>query len=194
MSGGSQAKPKKRPKGTSLEIRRGNPSVLKRSDGWRKAKVWKKTNQWFYCPVCMALFYFRVFKCRFDFGHPIPCECGLPLTKAPDSICGDAKKLFPHFKERKHGDGFGGIWYFDVYLKSDLWKAIRSRVLERDNRTCQRCHNAANIVHHKSYHVDVIEGRDDSKLISLCFTCHLFIEFDGDRKLSLREANERLGA
>jgi predicted HNH restriction endonuclease len=50
------------------------------------------------------------------------------------------------------------------------------------------------VVHHKSYDQAVLLGNNDAELVSLCFECHTFIEFEGDRKLTLQEANNRLHA
>jgi len=42
-------------------------------------------------------------------------------------------------------------WY-NEYLQSPKWKAIREKVLKRDNYLCQGClENRANQVHHKNY-------------------------------------------
>ncbi len=174
-----------------MQIRQGRPKQLRKAKGWKKKKVWKKTNQWFYCPYCLTLTFFRVFKCRFDLESPITCECGSVLKAAPAKICHDAKLLFPHFKNVKKRDECKH-WYHDIYLRSSLWRSIRLRVLTRDDNTCQCCREAADVVHHKSYDEEVMIGNRDGDLISLCFECHEFIEFDGDRKTTLAEANERL--
>jgi hypothetical protein len=83
-------------------------------------------------------------------------------------------------------------WYNKVYLKSDLWKEIRRRVMDRDGRRCVRCRASADTVHHKSYSQEVLDGQNDSEMISLCNRCHRFIEFKSGQKVTLQEANERL--
>ncbi len=173
----------------SLAIKPGNVKVLKKAKGWREKKVWKKTNQWFLCHACESLWFFRVFKCRFDLDSPIACDCGATLVQASAVECAEAKLVFPHFKSRSKGVGH---WYLDVYLSSVTWRTIRARILLRDAGSCLRCGLPARIVHHKSYDAEVLAGNNDGQLVSLCFGCHSFIEFDGKRKTNLREANARL--
>jgi 5-methylcytosine-specific restriction endonuclease McrA len=175
-----------------LQIKGGDTALLKKVKDWKQRKVWKLTNQWFYCGPCMTLYYFRVFKCRFDWTIPLHCKCGEKMKRAPAVLCKEAKLIRPHFKTTRRVPGQVANWYQDVYLKSDLWKAIRRRVLERDGKRCCRCKRPASVVHHQSYDKDVLAGTADYMLTSLCFDCHAFIEFDGDRKTSLDEANERL--
>ncbi|MDE2010335.1 MAG: hypothetical protein KGJ09_09720 [Candidatus Omnitrophica bacterium] len=170
-------------------IKEGKRKSLKKIKGWRRLKVHKKTNQWFYCPSCGSLVFFRVFKCRFNWTIEIPCECGTILQRPAEKIMEEAKKLFPHFRAKR---GPAARQAYEKYLMSPHWKMIRNRVLERDVNKCQRCGDLADVVHHKSYHPDVLGGLNDSMLVSLCFSCHYFIEFDGDRKVSLEEANRRL--
>jgi len=57
------------------------------------------------------------------------------------------------------------------YIKSDAWKAIRKKALERDNYTCQDCgiHDAKE-VHHLTYDNFGKEPLED--LVSLCRPCH----------------------
>lgn len=85
---------------------------------------------------------------------------------------------------------------YERYLQSPFWRQIRKRILSRDNKTCAICRKEANVVHHKSYSKEVMDGINDSELISLCTGCHERIEFnivDGNKKKnSLTEANEKL--
>ena len=85
---------------------------------------------------------------------------------------------------------------YEQYLASDLWRKIRNRVLARDGKKCRACGRRASIVHHMSYHKEVMDGINDGWLVSLCRKCHDHIEFkevDGERvKVSLAEANHRL--
>lgn len=58
------------------------------------------------------------------------------------------------------------------YLKSPEWKALKSKVLNRDNFTCQSC-NTDGIpleVHHITYQNFGNENLSD--LVSLCRNCH----------------------
>lgn len=67
--------------------------------------------------------------------------------------------------------------YHDQYLKTALWKRIKKRVLERDQKVCQCCGGSGSVVHHRSYSRDVMEGRNDSMLATVCAGCHDFIHF-----------------
>lgn len=64
------------------------------------------------------------------------------------------------------------------YLASAMWRRIKKRVLVRDDRICYFCGGRAVVVHHRSYAVDVLEGRADHLLVSLCNYCHTYIHFD----------------
>lgn len=61
---------------------------------------------------------------------------------------------------------------YSIYLQSKEWEVIRLRVLMRDNHRCMDCDKKATQVHHLSYSQDVMAGRDDTKLVSLCRKCH----------------------
>ena len=57
------------------------------------------------------------------------------------------------------------------YLKSDVWKKKREKVLKRDKYRCVHCGNKATEVHHKVY---TIWGKEKLKhLESICHTCHM---------------------
>ncbi|AMV20453.1 HNH endonuclease [Planctomyces sp. SH-PL14] len=84
----------------------------------------------------------------------------------------------------------GGITY-DEYLALPLWRSIRERVLNRENRICRLCAAEATQVHHRTYDLATMLGDDISALVALCGTCHELIEFDGDRKCSPRETELR---
>lgn len=86
-------------------------------------------------------------------------------------------------------------WYFDVYLRSELWQAIRNRVLTRDNHRCGVCRGRAVVVHHKAYKVTVLAGDEDHYLLSLCDDCHHDVEFDdAGKKRPFGKARARLAA
>lgn len=67
--------------------------------------------------------------------------------------------------------------YHKEYLQSYLWRKIKKRVLERDKRTCQSCGGGGNVVHHRSYAQDVLEGKNDAMLSTVCSGCHQLIHF-----------------
>jgi hypothetical protein len=83
---------------------------------------------------------------------------------------------------------------YGAYLRSPLWRRIRNRVLKRDHRECQRhgCDRKANEVHHRSYDDDVMKGNDDSKLVSLCRSCHEYITYDENGIRRPLEEQDRL--
>ncbi len=58
--------------------------------------------------------------------------------------------------------------------------AIRNIVLYRDGFKCRACTGKATTVHHTSYNVDVLYGKDLEPLVSVCEPCHTAIEFDDD--------------
>lgn len=86
------------------------------------------------------------------------------------------KKIFRTFK-------LCGFSCYADYLKSDMWKRIRSSVLRRDKGKCQCCLKSARCVHHIDYKLATMIGNRMWSLISLCRECHEGIEFEGGMKL-----------
>lgn len=85
-----------------------------------------------------------------------------------------------------------GFNSYAEYLASDLWKAIRSKVLSRDRKKCLVCQERATEVHHTDYELRTLKGLNNECLKSICSICHTWIEFDNGSKVSLREANSRI--
>lgn len=86
-----------------------------------------------------------------------------------------------------------GFANYGAYLESDLWKAIRARVLKRHGHRCCLCHDPTRIVHHNSYDVDTLRGMKISELYALCERCHRKIEFsDGGQKRPMRHVRKVL--
>ena len=54
----------------------------------------------------------------------------------------------------------------------------------RDHGICQCCGGRGSIVHHRSYERDVLEGRNDAMLATVCNGCHNIIHFldDGQKR------------
>lgn len=75
-----------------------------------------------------------------------------------------------------------GFSSYTEYLSSELWKDIRGRVLQRDERKCQACGHRATQVHHLSYGDVTIRGDKLDRLTSLCGACHRSVEFKGSGK------------
>lgn len=86
-----------------------------------------------------------------------------------------------------------GFSSYRKYLDSPLWKSIRSEVMVA-NPLCWACRKCRAIeVHHSSYDLDVLQGRDLRYLIPLCYSCHDCGEFSHTgRKTELYECNGRL--
>ena len=57
------------------------------------------------------------------------------------------------------------------YMNSFQWRALRLKVINRDDRKCRCCDTRKNLtVHHLTYDRFMNEKMDD--LITLCETCH----------------------
>lgn len=85
--------------------------------------------------------------------------------------------------------GFGS--YAD-YLKSLMWTDIRNDFLLH-NPTCCKCGVSATQVHHSQYTYDNLRGRSTQFLHAVCRPCHESAETTNGRKLTIEQANERLG-
>lgn len=87
---------------------------------------------------------------------------------------------------------------YEKYLRSTLWENIREWVKRRDNFCCVICLRKKHPaqfdefdVHHRSYDIATLEGRDESQLITLCRRCHTKIEhFPNGGKRSCLEQKE----
>jgi len=80
--------------------------------------------------------------------------------------------------------------YF-TYMRSELWKEIRSVVLERDRHECLCCGEPATEVHHRSYSAKVMAGNDNSKLASICGRCHNRLHYTDDNKKRSKKETEQ---
>lgn len=69
-----------------------------------------------------------------------------------------------------------GFDSYKKYLRSELWKAIRKTVMERDHYRCQYCGRRANSVHHRAYDPKTLTGECLHALSSICSGCHRRIE------------------
>ncbi|WP_045861732.1 HNH endonuclease [Teredinibacter purpureus] len=82
---------------------------------------------------------------------------------------------------------------YDRYLNASLWGKIKKWVFERDQRTCKICTaNGKRIemdVHHRSYDLEVLEGKNEKMLVTLCRRCHNLVEKypDGRKRYDLDE-------
>lgn len=100
--------------------------------------------------------------------------------------------------EKKGIKNVAGMGY-DRYLSTQLWKQIKEWIFERDNNTCQICKTKQLDqgqdfdVHHRSYSLETLEGRNEAMLVTLCRRCHCSIEYcdDGSKRKSMAEKEER---
>lgn len=110
--------------------------------------------------------------------------------------CPDCGKDMSFVKSTSEGRvvfGFMGLDSYDEYLKTDLWKGIRKKVLVRDGRSCRCCGAKALTAHHTSYDFEVLMGRRNDDLVSICRPCHEQVHFDESGvKVTLDEANRRM--
>lgn len=62
-------------------------------------------------------------------------------------------------------------WSYSKYLKSKKWNKKRKKVFERDDYSCQHCHNTKNLeCHHITY--KRVKKESLSDLLTLCYKCH----------------------
>ena len=81
-----------------------------------------------------------------------------------------------------------GFASYTDYLRSDLWKEVRGRVLKR-RYGCKICPKIANQVHHIYYTYENLSGKSLNGLWSLCAECHVACEFNSNNeKLSPEES------
>jgi hypothetical protein len=76
-----------------------------------------------------------------------------------------------------------GFSSYRAYLKSELWKDIRARVLARaPDGLCEKCKRApATQVHHRSYDPATLAGTTIDSLTKTCARCHTKAERPDDR-------------
>ena len=143
----------------------------------------------YYCVLCLRKWQWR------EVPSTLACPfCNIPLRGSfaarVDAVVNTLMRLRSTMPPKKKSD------YYETYLESQLWKMIRERVHCRDNYKCQVCFKPAQVVHHKNYDAEVMDGQRDADLISLCHNCHSAIEFEitnGKKvKNSLQKANGKL--
>lgn len=70
-----------------------------------------------------------------------------------------------------------GFTSYNKYLESELWKAIRLRVMSA-KPDCELCGRPSELVHHQSYSQEALRGEETCYLVSCCRKCHRIIHFD----------------
>lgn len=86
-----------------------------------------------------------------------------------------------------------GFDSYSAYLRSDLWRDIRARVLERTPE-CYSCGRKATQAHHTAYRKKDLEGRDLRRILAVCASCHRRAEFRrvDSTKLNTAQATAKL--
>ena len=104
-------------------------------------------------------------------------------------------------KKRLAKEGASNLNELDYkkYLKSSLWKSIKLWILNRDDNKCTVCgrrnHKISPLeVHHRSYDLEVLEGKRSAALTTLCGRCHELVEFhaNGRKRTCLEEKDIEL--
>lgn len=62
---------------------------------------------------------------------------------------------------------------YEDYLKTDHWKATRTRIMKKNNGRCSICRNKATVVHHHSYRH--LGDERDYELSPLCDKHHDYL-------------------
>jgi hypothetical protein len=102
-----------------------------------------------------------------------------------------AKQPFYGYTRRNYLLRQLGFRSYQEYTRSELWGVIRKQVLCRDGYKCF-CGKTATEVHHQSYRMDVLVGKDITPLISLCRACHFRAEFRNGEKTDFSVARRNI--
>jgi len=92
------------------------------------------------------------------------------------------------YASRAHVLRLLGYSSYEDYRASPLWQQVREKVFSEKGRKCFMCGLAASQVHHNRYHRNDFLGKRTKFLNPVCGTCHVGIEFDGERKRTLAQA------
>lgn len=87
-----------------------------------------------------------------------------------------------------------GFNSYSHYLNSEMWATIRNLILRRDGGKCVVCKAPAVNVHHNSYEMDVLIGKETKQLVSLCRKHHEEAEFDETTKRELPDVRLALAS
>lgn len=82
------------------------------------------------------------------------------------------KVKYLNYQERDENLTQMGFRSYAQYLKSELWKEIRGRVVDKYNSQCTICNQFGRTVHHTSYDLSTMKGDDIQHLTLLCSSCH----------------------
>ena len=104
------------------------------------------------------------------------------IFKGPARYCKDrheakrGRRRFTPYRKRDEILLSIGFESYADYLTSPLWKLIRDAKIAVDP-TCELCGLPAQEVHHISYRKNVLIGKHQWSLLSVCCGCHKRIEF-----------------
>ena len=83
-----------------------------------------------------------------------------------------------------------GFESYHDYLSSSLWEEIREKALACSKQRCVVCKYPKKLtIHHDDYSEITLKGISLDSLIVLCQKCHASIEFYGNKKRTLAQAN-----
>lgn len=82
--------------------------------------------------------------------------------------------------------------FLKEYFKTELWAHITEMVMERQESACQVCGEAASVVHLLNYSIQTLRGRTIEHMAALCQKHKDEIDFDGESKSNLSQANKKL--
>jgi len=85
---------------------------------------------------------------------------------------------FDAYKRRDEKLKKMGYGSYAEYLQSELWTKIRRKGFACKGGTCVCCSRSANLLHHRSYGIETLTGKNIGSLIPMCKDCHDYIEFD----------------
>jgi hypothetical protein len=135
------------------------------------------------CVVCA-----RIYRSRVKKRGPLPESVYFEDRGVGGLLCraharAPAENLRSAYGQRVKALRELGFSRYDAYLRSPLWRAIRSQVLAAANGRCSFCEGRANQVHHRKYTYAVLAGEDRQHLFAVCGGCHKYGEFSrwGDK-------------
>ncbi len=78
---------------------------------------------------------------------------------------------------------------YEIYLKSEVWRKIRKRVLEIRGKKCEGCGSIFRLnVHHSIYSPSILNGESLDGLRVVCKDCHKLIHKFEDSGMTLIKA------
>ena len=89
-----------------------------------------------------------------------------------DEVVETARYIFDTENDLEYEDlCYESRMIYKKYLKSDIWKKLRKKIMVRDKNICVDCGGKATEVHHLNYNYLHTEKESDY-CVSLCHNCH----------------------